>query len=164
MTRLEKIEYARARGIPVPSTVDSPYGIHVNLWERSIDRGALEDAWTELPEEMYTLTKPAEECPSKPAYVEMTFERGVPTAINGVVMPLVELIASLGTIAGAHGVGRGDLFARAIYEAPAAVVLHSAHAELQRMVSTRDAERFSRLVSLHYDDIVLQRPVVHAAA
>lgn len=153
LTQLEKIEYARARGISVPSTVDSRYGIHVNLWERSIDRGALEDAWTELPEEMYTLTKPAEECPSQPAHVEMTFERGVPTAINGVVMPLVELIASLGTIAGAHGVGRG-VSSHGIYEAPAAVVLHSAHAELQRMVSTRDAERFSRLVSLHYDDIV----------
>ena len=58
---------------------------------------------------MYTLTKPAEECPGAAAYVEMTFERGVPTAINGVVMPLVELIASLGTIAGAHGVGRRRL-------------------------------------------------------
>ena len=96
------------------------------------------------------MTKPAAECPDEAAYVEMTFERGVPTAINGVAMPLVELIASLGTIAGAHGVGRIDMVenrlvgikSREIYEAPAAVVLHMAHKELQRMVTTRDADAF----------------------
>ena len=77
-------------------------------------------------------------------------------------MPLVELIASLGTIAGAHGVGRIDMVenrlvgikSREIYEAPAAVVLHMAHKELQRMVTTKDADRFSRAVSLQYADIV----------
>ena len=77
-------------------------------------------------------------------------------------MPLVELIASLGTIAGAHGVGRIDMVenrlagikSREIYEAPAAVVLHMAHKELQRMVTTKDADRFSRSVSLQYADIV----------
>ena len=99
MTRPEEIEYARTRGIPVPATVDSPYSIDANLWGRSIECGDLEDPWTEPPEEIYTLTKAAEECPGEAAYVEITFERGVPTAINGVVMPLVELIASLGTIA-----------------------------------------------------------------
>jgi argininosuccinate synthase len=151
LTGPEKIEYAKARGIPVPAT-GHPYTIDATLWERSIDRGVLEDAWTEPPEEIYTLTKPAEECPSQAAHVEMMFERGVPTAINGVVMPLVELIASLGTIAGAHGVGRG-LSPRGIYEAPAAVVLQAAHRELQRMVSTREAARFLRLVSLQYADI-----------
>jgi argininosuccinate synthase len=84
----------------------------------------------------------------------------VPTAINGVAMPLVELVASLGTIAGAHGVGRIDMVelagikSREIYEAPAALVLHMAHKELQRMVSTKDAARFSRAVSLQYADIV----------
>ena len=85
MTRPEEIEYARARGIPVPATVDSPYSTDANLWGRSIECGVLEDPWTEPPEEIYTLTKPAEECPGEAAYVEMTFERGVPTAINGVV-------------------------------------------------------------------------------
>ena len=82
----------------------------------------------EPPEEIYTLTKSPADCPDEPAYVEITFERGVPTAINGVAMPLVELIASLGTIAGAHGVGRIDMVenrlvgikSREIYEAPAA--------------------------------------------
>ncbi|HEY3044709.1 MAG TPA: argininosuccinate synthase [Vicinamibacterales bacterium] len=162
MTRSEEIEYARTRGIPVPATVDSPYSTDANLWGRSIECGVLEDPWTEPPEEIYTLTRPAAECPDEAAFVEMTFERGVPVAINAVAMPLVELIASLGTIAGAHGVGRIDMVenrlvgikSREIYEAPAAVVLHMAHKELQRMVTTKDADRFSRSVSLQYADIV----------
>ena len=162
MTRSEEIEYARTRGIPVPATVDSPYSTDANLWGRSIECGVLEDPWTEPPEEIYTLTRRAVECPDEAASVELTFERGVPTAINGVAMSFVELIASLGTISGAHGVGRIDMVenqlvgikSRQIYEAPAATVLHMAHKELQRVVSTTDADRFSRSVSFQYADIV----------
>jgi argininosuccinate synthase len=162
MTRSDEIEYARTRSIPVPATVGSPYSTDANLWGRSIDCGVLEDAWTEPPEDIYTLTRTAAECPDEAAYVELTFDRGVPAAINGVAMPLIELIASLGTISGAHGVGRIDMVenrlagikSREIHEAPAAVVLHMAHKELQRMVATKDADRFSRSVSLQYADIV----------
>ena len=162
MTRSEEIEYARTRGVPVPTAIDSPYSTDANLWGRSIECGVLEDPWTEPPEEIYTLTRRPADCPDEAAYVEMTFERGVPTAINGVAMPLVELIASLGTISGAHGVGRIDMVedrlvgikSREIYEAPAALVLHMAHNELRRMATTKDADRFSRAVSLQYADIV----------
>jgi argininosuccinate synthase len=162
MTRSEEIEYARTRGISLPATVDSPYSTDANLWDRSIKWGGLDDASTEPPEEIYTLTRRPADCPDEPAYVELAFERGVPTAINGVAMPFVELIASLGTIAGAHGVGRIDMVenrlaavtSREMYEAPASLVLHMAHKELQRMVSTKDAARFSRAVSLQYADVV----------
>jgi argininosuccinate synthase len=162
MTRADEIEYARTHGLPVPVTAGSPYSIDANLWGRSIECGVLEDPWTEPPEEIYTLTKRPTDCPGEAAYVELTFEHGVPRAINGVAMPLVELIDSLGTIAGAHGVGRIDMVenrlvgikSREIYEAPAAVVLHMAHRELQRLVTTKAAERFSRGVSLQYADIV----------
>jgi argininosuccinate synthase len=161
MTRSEEIEYARTRGVPLPA-LDSPYSTDANLWGRSVECGVLDDPWREPPEEIYTLTRRPAECPDEAAYVEVTFERGVPTAINGVAMPVVELIASLGTIAGAHGVGRIDMVenrlvgikSREIYEAPAAVILHLAHKELQRMVTTKDADRFSRAVSLQYADLV----------
>jgi argininosuccinate synthase len=85
------------------------------------------------------------------ASVELTFERGVPVAINAVAMPLVELMASLGTIASAHGVGSGR--SGGIFEGPAAVVLQAAHRELQCLM-TPDAERFSRLASAQYADLV----------
>lgn len=162
MTRPQEIEYARQRGIAVPATVESPYSTDSNLWGRSIECGVLEDPWTEPPEEIYALTKSPADCPDAPAYVEIEFERGVPTMVNGVAMPLVELIASLATIGGAHGVGRVDMVenrlvgikSREIYEAPAAVILHAAHRELEGMVVPRDLERLKRDVSLKYADIV----------
>jgi argininosuccinate synthase len=162
MTRPEEIEYARQRGIPVPATVENPYSTDANLWGRSIECGVLEDPWAEPPEEVYALTKSPADCPDVPAYVEVEFTGGVPVAVNGVTMPLVDLIASLETIAGAHGVGRIDVVenrlvgikSREIYEAPAAVVLHAAHRELEKFVIARDLERIKHSLSRTYADLV----------
>ena len=162
LTRPDEIEYARQRGIPVPATVESPYSTDSNLWGRSIECGVLEDPWQEPPEEIYALTKSPAESPDEPAYVEIEFEAGVPTRVNGVSMPPVELISSLETIAGAHGVGRLDMVenrlvgikSREIYEAPAATVLHAAHRELEGMVIARDLERLKHGLARRYADLV----------
>ena len=162
MSRPEEIAYAKKRSIPVPATVDSPYSTDSNLWGRSIECGVLEDPWTEPPEDIYTLTRPSGECPNTPAYVEIQFTDGVPTSVNGVGMPLVELIHSLSTIAGSHGVGRIDMLenrlvgikSREIYEAPAAIVLHMAHHELEMMVIPRDLDRVKRHLACTYADLV----------
>ncbi|MEE2635812.1 MAG: argininosuccinate synthase [Acidobacteriota bacterium] len=162
MSRPAEIEYAREHGIPVPATVDSPYSTDLNLWGKSIECGVLEDPWTEPPEEVYTLTKDPGGAPDVPAYVTIDFAQGVPTAVNGVMMPLLELIASLETIAGAHGVGRIDMMenrlvgikSREIYEAPAAVVLHAAHREIERLVIPRDLDRIKTGLSSVYADLV----------
>jgi argininosuccinate synthase len=162
MSRPEEIAYAKARGIPVPATVDSPYSTDSNLWGRSIECGVLEDPWQEPPEDIYVLTKSPVEAPDRPAYVEIEFVRGVPVKINGVALSLVELIQSLETIAGAHGVGRVDMVenrlvgikSREIYEAPAAVALHAAHAELQKLVTPRDLERLTSELGVKYADLV----------
>jgi argininosuccinate synthase len=159
MTRAELVEYARAHGVPPPSDVDNPYRAELNLWGRSIECSTLDD---EPPEDIYRLTKPARECPDEPAYVELEFDRGVPSAVNGVAMPLIELIAVLTTIASTHGVGRIDVVEhrvgsarlREIGEAPAAVLLHAAHRELRRITAPRELERFSRTVSGEYADII----------
>ena len=145
-----------------PSPSADGHSIDANLWGRAIQFGPLEDPWTEAPEEVYTLTKAPAECPDEAAYVEISFNRGVPVAINGVEMSILELLGSLGIIAGAHGVGRIDMVenrvagvkAREIYEAPAAVVLHAAHKELQKMVVTTGVDRFARSVSLQYADTI----------
>jgi argininosuccinate synthase len=162
MTRPDEIEYARTRGIPVPATIASPYSTDSNLWGRSIECGVLEDPWCEPPEEIYTLTKGPAECPDEPAYLEIEFEAGVPVKVSGVAMPLVELIGSIETIAGAHGVGRIDMVenrlvgikSREIYEAPAAAVLHAAHKELEKLVIPRDLERVKHDMSRLYADLV----------
>jgi argininosuccinate synthase len=162
MTRPDEIEYARRLGIPVPATIESPYSTDANLWGRSIECGVLEDPWCEPPEEIYTLTKNPAGCPDEPAYLEIEFEAGLPTKVNGIPMSVLELIDSVETIAGAHGVGRIDMVenrlvgikSREIYEAPAAVVLHAAHKELEKLVIPRDLERVKHDMSRLYADIV----------
>ena len=159
MTRDEIVAYAKARRIPIPA--DSPYTVDTNLWGRSIERGVLEDPWQESPEDIYALTRSPRACPDEPAYVEIEFEHGVPVRANGVEMPLVELIESLETIAGAHGVGRIDMVenaavggkSREIYEAPAAVLLHTAHSELEKLVVPRDLERLGHDLGRAYADL-----------
>jgi argininosuccinate synthase len=162
MSRSDEIEYARLHDIPVPVTIASPYSIDSNLWGRSIECGVLEDAWNEPPEDIYTLTRSPHHCPDEPAHIEIDFDRGVPVRANGIDMAPVELIESLETIAGAHGVGRIDMMenrlmgikSREIYEAPAAVVLHAAHRELEKLVIPRDLERIKQDMGRVYADTV----------
>jgi argininosuccinate synthase len=161
MSREQIVAYAKARRIPIPSAIDSPYTVDTNLWGRSIERGVLEDPWQESPEDIYALTRSPRDCPDEPAYVEIEFEQGVPVRANGVEMPLVELVESLETIAGAHGVGRIDMVenaaaggkSREIYEAPAAVLLHTAHSELEKLVVPRDLERLGHDLGRAYADL-----------
>lgn len=162
MTRPDEIEYARERSIPVPATIESPYSTDANLWGRSIECGVLEDPWCEPPEEIYTLTRHPAECPDQPAYLEIEFAGGVPAKVNGVPMALTELVASVDTIAGVHGVGRIDMVenrlvgikSREIYEAPAATVLHAAHKELEKLVTPKDLERLKHDLGRLYGDLV----------
>jgi argininosuccinate synthase len=162
MTRPEEIAYARARNVSVPTTVTSPYSTDQNLWGRSIECGVLEDPWTEPPDDIYRLTKAPADAPAAPAYVEVEWQDGVPTAVNGIEMPLVELIDSIETIAGVHGVGRIDMVenrlvgikSREIYEAPAALLLHQAHRELEGLVVPKDLQRLKQRLSQEYADIV----------
>ena len=162
MTRPEAIAYARARNVSVPATTASPYSTDQNLWGRSIECGVLEDPWTEPPDDIYTLTKAPADAPAAPSYVEIEWHDGVPTAVSGVEMPLVELVNSLETIAGVHGVGRIDMVenrlvgikSREIYEAPAARLLHEAHRELEGLVIPRDLQRLKQRLSQEYADII----------
>jgi argininosuccinate synthase len=162
MTRTDEIEYARTRSIQVPATLASPYSTDSNLWGRSIECGILEDPWQEPPDDIYTLTRSPGDCPDEPAYLEIEFDEGVPVRTNGIDMPLLELIESLETIAGTHGVGRIDMVenrlvgikSREIYEAPAAVVLHAAHRELENLVIARDLERIKHDMARLYADAV----------
>ena len=162
MTRPEEIAYARARNVSVPTTIASPYSTDQNLWGRSIECGVLEDPWNEPPDDIYTLTKSPADTPDLPAYVEIGWQDGVPATVNGVEMGLVELIDSVETIAGVHGVGRIDMVenrlvgikSREIYEAPAGLLLHLAHRELEGLVTPGDLQRVKTRLSQDYADLV----------
>jgi argininosuccinate synthase len=152
------IAAARAMGL----TRRPELNADVNLWGRAIRGGVLDDPWVEAPADVYAITADPAACPPRAAYVEVAFERGVPTAINGVPMPLIDIIGSLGTIAGNHGVGRIDMVedqlvgtkSREIYEAPAAVVLHQAHGALESVVLPRDLARVKHDLAREYADLV----------
>ena len=174
LSRPATLEYARQHGVSIPPAAEGPCRAEANLWGRSIECPSLEDSWKEPPEDSFTLTKPARECPDEPAYVEIAYEQGLPVSINGVAMPILELIASLGTIASAHGVGRIDVVEhrvgttriREVAEAPAAVLLHAGHRDLRKVSASRDFERFARTVSAEYADIIYRgrwfSPLRHA--
>ena len=162
MTREETIEYAKQHGIPVPVTVASPYSIDENLWGKSIECGVLEDPWVESPEDVFTWTRSPTDAPDEPCYIEIGFERGIPTSLDGQEISGAALVEKLNSIAGEHGVGRIDhlenrlvgIKSREIYEAPAAMVLLSAHLALEQMTLSRDQLRFKQKVAQEYADLI----------
>ncbi len=172
MTRDEALTFARERGVPVPASFDGPYKTDANVWGRSTICSPAQDSWAEPPEDIYALTRSPRDCPDQPAYVEIEFEAGRPLRVNSIEMSPLEMIESLETIAGLHGVGRIDLVAtrltggqsREIYEAPAAVVLHAAHQELEQLVVPSDLEQVAHALGRTYADLDQQRPVVLADA
>lgn len=142
MTRKESIAYAKKNKIPVSADKKNPYSIDENLWGRSIEGGLLEDPALAPPEEIFVLTKVKTR---KPEVIEISFDKGVPTAVNGKKMQPVELIEKMNTIAGKHGIGRIDIVedrilgikVRENYECPAAVAIITAHKALEQLVLTR---------------------------
>ena len=161
MSREDEIEYARARDLPI-SPSRSRFSVDENLWGRSAEAGELEDPGLEPPEEAYDWTKPVSETPNEPTSLEVYFEQGIPTAIDGESMSGPDLIRHLNTVAGIHGVGRIDhvenrlvgIKSREVYEAPAAVVLHAAHKALEAMTLSKDQARTKARIAQEYADVV----------
>lgn len=159
LTTAQIAEYADRLGLPVPGT--SMDRVDDNLWGRTIGR-PVDDASQEAPASSFKLSRGLSQAPDAPAVVEIAFERGAPTGINGVVMPPAELIESLSTIAGEHGIGRFDRVknradgtrSRVLYEAPAAAVLHQARRELDRLGSSESLNRFSPAIATAYAEVV----------
>jgi argininosuccinate synthase len=166
MTRDEELAYARERGIDVPSGPSSPFSIDANLWGRSIEAGVLEDPWTPPPADAFAWTVDPADAPRDAREVVIGFEEGVPVSLDGERLEGVELVERLNHEAGAHGIGRIDhvedrligIKSREIYEAPAAVVLHAAHAALEQLTLSRELLAYKRsvgdrLATLAYDGL-----------
>jgi len=161
MSRPGEMDYAEEHGIPVPTTKESPYSVDANLWGRSIEAGPLEDPDHEPTEDVFELTAAPEDAPDEPRYVEISFEEGLPTALDGEELSLVELIAELNKVVGEHGVGRVDMIedrlvgikSREIYEAPAALAIVKAHQELETLTLTKDVLRFKATIEQRYAEL-----------
>jgi argininosuccinate synthase len=156
MGREEEIAYAREHGIPIktfptqPGTEVAPYSIDDNLWGRSSEGRWIEDLDHAPDDDVFQLVCLPELAPDQPENVELEFERGVPVALNGERLELVELLERAAEIAARHGVGIVDhiedrivgLKVRDIYEAPAAALLLPAHQELEKLVCTIHQNQF----------------------
>jgi argininosuccinate synthase len=151
MGREEEIAYAREHGIPVKGgTEAAPYSIDDNLWGRSSEGRWIEDLQHAPEDDVFQLVTRPELAPDEPETVEVEFEAGVPVALGGERMGLVELLEATAAIAARHGVGIVDhiedrivgLKVRDIYEVPAAAILLPAHEELERLVCTIHQNQF----------------------
>ncbi len=151
MGREEEIAYARENGIPIKGGAEvAPYSIDDNLWGRSSEGRWIEDLSHAPEDDVFQLVTRPELAPDEPETIELSFERGVPVALNGERLELVELIEAIAEIGARHGVGILDhiedrivgLKVRDIYETPAAAIVLPAHQELERLVCTIHQNQF----------------------
>jgi argininosuccinate synthase len=159
MTRDKAIAFAEEKGLPIDQSKRSPYSVDQNLWGRAVETGFLEDPWNPPIEDVYSYTSPPGTGSDE---VIISFSDGVPTAIDGRPMPVLDAILELNKRAGAQGVGRLDMVedrlvgikSREVYEAPGAIALIAAHQELEDLTVERDLRRFKFGVEQRWTELV----------
>jgi argininosuccinate synthase len=161
-SREQAVDYAKARGIPVPVTKERPYSIDRNLWHLSCEGADLEDPWNAPQEDLYMMAVSPLKAPDSPAFVQVDFARGVPVALDGVAYAPVELLEKLNAFAGAHGIGIVDMVenrlvgmkSRGIYETPGGTLLHTVHQALEHLTLDRAMLHYKELVAHKYAELV----------
>jgi argininosuccinate synthase len=160
-TREKAIAWAEERGLPIEVSKKSPFSIDQNVWGRAVETGFLEDLWNAPTKDVYSYTQDPTAWQA-PDELVITFDRGVPVAIDGETVTMLQAIQELNRRAGAHGVGRIDIVedrlvgikSREVYEAPGAIALITAHQELENVTVERDLARFKRSVEQRWGELV----------
>jgi argininosuccinate synthase len=161
MTRDKAIAFAEREKLPIETTKKNPYSIDQNVFGKAVETGFLEDIWNAPIEDLYTYTAdPA--VPREADEVVITFQAGVPVAVDGRKVTVLQAIEELNKRAGAQGVGRLDLVedrlvgikSREVYEAPGAIALITAHQELENVTTERELARFKRGVEQRWGELV----------
>ena len=146
-SREEEIEYCKAHGINLPFSADSSYSRDRNLWHISHEGLELEDPANEPNyDHLLVLGTTPEKAPDEGEYVTMTFEKGVPTSVNGKKMKVADIIATLNELGGKHGIGIIDIVenrvvgmkSRGVYETPGGTILYEAHQQLEELILDRE--------------------------
>ncbi len=161
-SRKSLIEYSRKHGIPVTATNEKPYSIDRNLFHISYEGGILEDPWQEPPSDMYTMIAPPEKATDKPEYIEISYKKGDPVAINNKRMPPAKLLGRLNSIAGKNGIGRIDIVenryvgikSRGVYETPGGTVLHLAHRAIESIILDREIMHLRDSLITRYSELI----------
>ncbi len=161
-SREDAIDYAEKHGIPVPVTKKRPYSMDRNIWHLSHEGADLEDPWNEPKDDVYMVTKTPEQAPDKPAYVEISFEKGIPVAVDGKKLGAVEMIEKLNDLGAANGIGIADITenrlvgmkSRGVYETPGGTILFYAHRELEYLTLDRATMHYKEQVAVRYGELV----------
>ncbi len=162
MSREAEIDYLQNKGIRIEWEPKGSFSIDENIWGRSCEAGILEDPWVEPPDEAWEWTNSIDATPTEPEEIEITFEQGFPTKIGDVSLDPVSLVEQLNTLGGTYGIGRADhvedrligIKSRELYEAPAAVLLHTAHKALESITLSRRQLRMKQYISEEYAELI----------
>jgi len=160
-TREKAIAFAQENAIPINVTKKSPFSIDQNVWGRAVETGFLEDLWNAPTKDVYDYTQDPTVNFSAPDELIISFDKGRPVAIDGRPLSVLEIIQELNARAGAQGVGRLDVVedrlvgikSREIYEAPGAMVLITAHTELEHVTLERELGRYKRGVDRKWGEL-----------
>ncbi|MCG7611228.1 argininosuccinate synthase [Mycolicibacterium sp. (ex Dasyatis americana)] len=160
-TREKAIAFAEENAIPINVTKRSPFSIDQNVWGRAVETGFLEDLWNAPTKDVYDYTQDPTVNFNAPDELIISFDKGRPVAIDGRPLSVLEIIQELNTRAGAQGVGRLDVVedrlvgikSREIYEAPGAMVLITAHTELEHVTLERELGRYKRGVDQKWGEL-----------
>ncbi|GAA3589770.1 argininosuccinate synthase [Klugiella xanthotipulae] len=161
LTRDKAIVYAAEHNLPIEQSKKSPYSIDQNVWGRAVETGFLEDPWNAPIEDLYTYSQDPS-VPREATEVTITFDQGVPVAIDGTSVTPLQAVEILNRSAGAHGIGRLDMVedrlvgikSREVYESPAGTTLIEAHEHLEDLTIEREVARYKRRVEAEWSELV----------
>ncbi len=161
-SREDCMEYAKKHNIPVVATKEHPYSMDQNIWHLSHEGGDLEDPWNAPKDDVYLVCNTPEKAPDEAAYVELTFEQGVPVAVDGKSMSPLQIVQTLNALGGKHGVGIVDITenrlvgmkSRGVYENPGGAIIMYAHRELEYLCLDRATMHYKEQMGIRYAELV----------
>ncbi len=161
-SREEAIDYANARSIPVPVSKKRPYSMDRNLWHLSHEGADLEFPQNAPPDDLCLIVTPPEQAPDTPEVVTVSFEKGIPVAINGQKLSPIELMDAVNAVAAKHGVGIADIVenrlvgmkSRGVYETPGGTLLYAAHEILEQITLDRITSHYKDQLAIRFAELV----------
>jgi argininosuccinate synthase len=161
-SRTALMNFAEKHGIPVPTTPSKPYSTDRNLLHISYEGGILEDPWKTPDEDMFILSVSPKNAPDNPEVIDITFEKGNPTAINGEDLTPAKLLKFLNVIGGRHGIGRADIVenrfvgmkSRGVYETPGGTILRAAHMAVESITMDREVMHLRDSIMPKYAELI----------
>ena len=161
-SREAAVDYAKKRSIPIEQSKKKIYSRDRNIWHLSHEGAELEDPANEPRDAVYVISQPVSKAPDKPDYLEVGFEQGIPTKLNGRRLSGVKLLEALNELGGKHGVGQVDIVenrlvgmkSRGVYETPGGTILVAAHRTLESLTLDRETAHYKQQVALKYAELV----------